>query len=688
MVLLVVLVLPLVSSSIFIEPLKPVYNYGDQVNVQTKIVPSVATSSHYVVDLKCETNFSANIFNNFFDLKSGVEKSILVTTELLDPLLNNMTGPCYLVARFGSDVLNSNSFVLSKEIVVKAEIEFENLNPGNNFFISGVAVKKSGVVVNGFAELFIPSLNLYKSTLVTNGIFNLTLSLPVDVRSGKHNFTLEVHNTDYNSRKINFGAYSRVFGVSQVLKEVKIHVNEENVKPQSDFIFRIDSFDQAGDRIDKDVSLTVSKPKGAPFIKKIVKSGEDQKISFSLNDSPGYWSIETDVGGVKNRKLFYLAEVNTLQTSLINNTLIVANIGNSPYSGPLEITIGSYVEVKQIKLGPGETQRFTLRAPNGDYSIYISEAGEVKNLGSAFLTGNAVKVTDFREDVVYTFTNPWIWWLGIILLILIIIFVQIKVRMKKHTIRAPVSTGVSNLNVKMPAKTDFVSPPRTLAKDVYSTEKSKFDMSWLNRSKTPISVSSNSFNFNSNPQKVSPTDLFGGQNHGIRERAVAVALYVSSNSSTVSETMNSSMHIAQEVGAKIYVDGDYKIILFSPRLTHNPDNEISAISVARRIQALFLEHMRMNNDGVRFGIGVSDGEIISEVENNKFHFTSTGNLISYAKRLAYSSGTKLFVSDSIRRKVLSVVKTDRTSYQGVWEVIKISDRSPSDFIKRFSERNR
>ncbi len=691
-----VFTLPLVSSSIFIEPLKPIYNHGDQINVQTKIVPSVATSSHYIVDLKCGTDFTTNIFNSFFDIQAGIEKNVLVTTELLNPLLDNITSQCYLKASFANDFTQSSLFDLSKEIIIDAEVEFENLNPGNSFHISGTALKKSGVTVNGFAELFIPSLNLYKSSIVSNGLFNLTLSLPQDVKSGDHNFSIEIHNTDYNSRKINSGVYEDTFSVNQILKNIKIQIPEDNVIPGSEFVFRVNAYDQARDLIKKDVSLVVNKPKGIPFIKKVIKSGEDQKLEFALDDISGYWSIEANVEGVSERKLFYLLEVNNLQSSLINDTLIVTNIGNSIYSGPFEITIGSFVEVKHLNLKPGETQKFNLKAPDGDYSISILENEGIKNLGSVFLTGNAVKVTDFKEDVIYTFTNPWIWWLGVILLVLIIVLVQIKLRMQKNQPKIPLASNnmLSNLNLKA-SKSDFVVGSNLPEKSNFSSNNSsgsnKFDVSWLNRSK-PVSSTFNSgisgLTSSTQSYKVSPSVLFGNENKGIRERAVAIALYVSSNSAAANETMSRSLHIAQEVGAKVYVDGEYKIILLSPRLTHTSDNEVSAINVARRIQASFLEHMRMYNDGVVFGLGVSDGEIISEIENGKFHFTSTGNLISYSKRLAHVSNSKLLVSDNIRKKVMSTVKVEKAPYQGVWEVVKVTDRSSNEFIKRFSERNK
>lgn len=681
--------MPLASSSIFIDPLKPVYNYGDQINVETTLVSSTTISSHYIVDLKCGNSVSYNIFNNFLEAQSGVEKKVVVATELLNPLLENVTVPCFLRASFNNEVVESNTFTLSKDITVEASLEFENLNPGNTFSVSGTASTKSGNPVNGFVELFIPALNLYKSAIVVNGVFNITLILPDNVKSGNHNFTVEVHNTDHNSKKINFGSDTGSFTIGQVLKQVNIKLSQETAQPESEFLFRVEAIDQAGDSMTRDVSLTINQPKGVPFIKKVIKSGEDQIITFLLSDSPGYWSIETDVDGITSRKLFYLSEVNTLQTSLINNTLIVTNIGNAPYSGPLEVTIGSFVELKQIKLGPGETQKFTLRAPDGDYSISISdEAGESKALGSAFLTGNAVKVTDFREDVIYTFTNPVIWWLGVALLILVVVLVQVKIRMQRMPPRAPVvsSRAMANpsaMTAFQPSKVEFTPNTRS---SLDMTDNKKFDMSWFNKPKVATQPTSTPF---SSAPKVNPANLFGTEGQGIRERAAAIALYVSASSPAVAETMNRALSIAQETGAKVYIDGDYKIVLFSPRLTRNQDNEANAVNVARRMQALFLEHMSVGSEVTNFGIGVSDGEIISEIEGNKFHFTSTGNLISYAKRLAHASNTKLFISDSIRRKLISSVKAEKSSFQGVWEVTRVIDYSPSrDFIKRFSDRNK
>src|SRR3989344_3907268 len=165
---------PLASAGIFIEPLKEVYNYGDQLTAQTNLIPSSAVSGHYTVDLKCGTNLTLNIFNQFYNLQANVEHPVQVTTQLNNPLLNNLSSSCVLSASFNGETSTSNIFVMSKLIKLDLDIEFDEIVPGKSFQISGTAFKESGVPLNGFVEVFINSLNLYKSATVSNGILNIS----------------------------------------------------------------------------------------------------------------------------------------------------------------------------------------------------------------------------------------------------------------------------------------------------------------------------------------------------------------------------------------------------------------------------------------------------------------------------------------------------------------------------------
>ncbi|MEK6847331.1 MAG: hypothetical protein AABY16_04135 [Nanoarchaeota archaeon] len=669
--------LPLASAGIFIEPLNEIYNYGDQLTIRTNLIPSSATAGHYIVDLKCGANLTINIFNQFFNLQPGVEQPVQITTQLTNPLLSNLSSSCYLFSNFGSDVASSSSFALSKIIIVELELEFDELAPGKKISVSGSAIKESGVSLNGFVELSVPSLNLYKSTAVSNGIVNISTLIPENSKSGKHNITVEVHDTSSSGNVMNTGGFSDEFNVKQILKEIEISAVDEEIEPgKEEFVFQIVTRDQAGDPILKEINILVSDPRGLPFIKKIVKSNENQKMAFSLNNTPGYWAVEVTLDDFTERKLFYVAEVRKLQTSLINDTLIVTNIGNTPYKGPLEVTIGSFVEVKQISLDVGETKKFNLEAPDGTYSISVADASESQVLGSTFLTGNAIKVSDLREDLLDTIKNPIIWWIAAILFVLIVVLVQVKLRLQHRPPSAPL--GASK-NVELPVKKVGLDKPAMTV-----SEPSETRQNWSSSSSTLIGLS----------RSTPPTSsrIFADTQTGARERAVVIALRanMAGNSAYAGQAINSSLSLAQEANAKIYIDGDFKIILFSPRLTKSNENAVLAVQTAKRIESLLAEHNKLYQNKINFGIGIHEGDIISEIENGVFHFTSVGNVISAAKRIAQNATMKTLLTEAVKSKVSGNVKLEKSATSpSLWEITRVIDRTKSEeFLRRFTARNK
>lgn len=659
-----------VSAAIFVEPLNEVYNYGDQLSVQTNLISSAPASAHYIVDLVCGTNLTINIFNQFFNLPANVEQPVQVTTMLSNSILNNITSLCNLRASFNGETSYSNNFRISRLIELDLDLDFDELTPGGSFFVSGGAIKESGIPVNGFVEVFVNSLNLYKSATVSNGLLNLTIFVPENAKSGSHNLTVVVSDTSFSGLKLNEGSFGDLIKVSQTMRDIDFVMDKESIQPGSDFIFKIEAYDQAGDLMRRDVNLLVSDSKGIPFIRKLIKANEDQKISFYLNQTPGYWSLEASVDGLTKRKLFYLQEVYKIQTSLINDSLLVTNIGNADYEGPLEVTIGTFVEVKRLSLGSGESKKFKLEAPDGTYSISINDGSEPQVIGNTFLTGNAVRVADLREDLIDTVSNPIIWWLAAILFVLIIVLVQLKIRMQRRP-PAPVSKPTEIAVKRIPVDS---SVPQRQSMSVSEP--------FNGRSSTLLGISK--------PNPLMPaSNVFAQSQSGARENAVVLVLRVSNGvTANASQTVNGALSLAQESGAKIYIDGEYKIALFSPRITRTYDNEVTAIQAAKRMESLLLDHNKVYQDKLMFGLGITSGEIISEFENGKFHFTTVGNVISAAKRIAQSALMKILISDSVRRKVMSTVKTEQSNVQGVWEIVRVVDRSSNnDFIRRFQARN-
>jgi len=143
---------------------------------------------------------------------------------------------------------------------------------------------------------------------------------------------------------------------------------------------------------------------------------------------------------------------------------------------------------------------------------------------------------------------------------------------------------------------------------------------------------------------------------------------------------------AKRVGAKIYVDGDYRVIVFSPILTKSMDNNIKAIKIARDISNILAEHNRKYADKIDFGIGISSGEMIVESREGKFRFTSTGNTIGMAKKISGSSKGELLISEKIRRKALGKIKTTKIPTMDYYRVRDIVDRDEhKEFVSRFKK---
>ncbi|MDP4039675.1 MAG: hypothetical protein Q8P57_03795 [Candidatus Pacearchaeota archaeon] len=647
-----------VSAEIFVAELGGVHNIGEELRADVNLIPNIPIASHFTVDLICG-EIRTGIFNQYYNLNAGQQQNVLVNTQLADSyftkivLLNttasstsgnstNLTNlantnqtyqyihynNCYLAMSFGPENSASNAFQISKDILIDIDLG-DKFNPGDSVEVAAIAQKTSELPVNGFFEIFVDSLGLYKSGTVSNGNVVGEFVIPTNARSGIHNLTMRVYETNFLGEITNEGFFDKEFRVNQIMKDLQIQVNLVNIKPEEDFIFSANTYDQAGDIILSDISLVVYEPKDFVYSKKLVKSGVEQKIIFALNQTPGYWKIEAIAGDLIKRKLFYLEELPRIQTSLINDTLIVKNIGNVDYEGPLEITIGSAVEVKHIDLKVGSVKRFKLYAPDGDYSVGVNDGLGAQVLGNSFLTGNAVRIKDVGAGFSDTLKNPWVWWLAILVFILIIIYVQIKRR--------------------------FIAKKKAVMEG-------------------------------KNPFDTGMSDSIG---RGTKENAsVIVVKTQSQDSEHTTNTINRAIGSAKDSGAKVYVDGDYKIIILSQKLTKRIDNEVGAVKIARNIESILRDHNRRYRDKISFGIGVNDGEIISEIIENKFKFTTTGNLILGAKKIAQMQKGNVLLSESIHGKVGGEIKTQKTS-DNFWEITRVVDRQGhEDFLNRFTSKRK
>tara|TARA_Y100000034_G_C6905629_1_gene420124 strand:+ start:2640 stop:4688 length:2049 start_codon:yes stop_codon:yes gene_type:complete len=659
------------SAEIFVGNLNDVYNIDDEIISEITLIPSVATADHFKVDMQCG-NKNTNIFNQYLNLAAGQQQTVNAntrmnnlylpsmwvnvtnSTEILN-LSSNLSGnetagnetnsstitlvaptyyiqlvhlleDCNLNVNYGAESFSTGFFEISNLIEIDLDWDVDDFDPGAEIQFAGLAEKESGVLVDGFVETKIPGLGIYETGLISGGNLDYSLLIPEDAKSGKHNISIRVYQKDFTGEIINEGIYWDELKVYQFLKSLEIQVTDVNAKPGEDYTFTATTYDQANEVIDSEVSIIVFDPNDFVFMKKLIKPGTEQKIEFLLNETPGYWKIEASAGDLLERKIIYLEEIEEIQTSLINDTLVVTNIGNVFYEGPLEITIGSVVEIKNLKLKVGESQNYKLKAPDGTYSVSVSTGDESSSLGNTFLTGNAIKVVDIRSGVLDAVGSPIFWWGLIILFVLIVVLVYVKRRVLKKK-------DGNGMGVK---------------------------------DKIPHGASS-SHNIG----------------NGTKEEAYAVALKTGPDVKEVSQSIQNELMSIKKLGAKIYLDGNFKIILVTKKLTKAENNEILAVKIAKKLEDILLAHNKRFKDKIEFGIGVNNGTVISEISDGRFKFNSVGGVISGAKRIAKNHKMKAHLSETMHRKVTGAVRTEKTN-EG-WEIKKIRDREKhKKFLKGFS----
>ena len=628
------MVIPFASAGMFMSQPQLAYNVNDVLDIDVTINSGVPVNNLLSVNLNCGSNNSLIIYGNYVNLNPGDEQTFNVQTLLSKSILGNNSESCYLTADYGEININSQEFSVDNKIDIELFLEKSIFNPSESANINGLASKANNLEVEGIVELTIGSLGIQLSKSLDEGSFSLNFTIPEDSKSGEHNLSLRIYEMDSFGEISNEGFSFELIEVNSILKKIEIVPEKNGYHPGENFAFKVSAYDQAEDIIEREVGIIIYLPgegeEVTEFYKKLVKSGEDISVPLLLDTAPGYYKVVANSGELEEQKLLYVEEHEEAEFELANNTLTAKNIGNVPYVKSIEVLIDEEVEIKNIKLEVGETKKFRILAPDGTYKIGVNDGSKDVDLGKTILTGRAIGLKEVKSGSFANFSKSSIYVLLLFLFIIGILFISIK------RIR-------SNFKLKR-------EPMRKIE----------------NVSEMVVS--------------------------GKKEEASVIALRLSKKSVKSyysSSTVEDALSEAKETGAKIYEDGDYRIFLFSPALTKKNNNELLAVKVAKKIKDVFRSHNKKFKDKIDFGIGLNNGFIISEAVDSDFKFTSVGNIISSAKQISGYLDESVLLSDSIRKRVINSVKTEKVGDKEGWELKKIADRTKhEEFIKDFTKKTK
>jgi len=179
---------------------------------------------------------------------------------------------------------------------------------------------------------------------------------------------------------------------------------KESFKAGEKIILKISLSDNQNIPLNAEVKLTFQNADKTKSIEKNVQSNKIIEVDLE-NASSGFWNIIAKYNTQEVKSTFSIEEDEKARFSLEGDNLIVENIGNTKYEETLDIVIGDTIGKKIVSLNIGEKSKFRLIAPDGTYSIKVSDGKTTLNKGEVKLTGEAIGILDERMTTRALITN-------------------------------------------------------------------------------------------------------------------------------------------------------------------------------------------------------------------------------------------------------------------------------------------
>jgi hypothetical protein len=644
----------LVSATIEMTQPLSIYNLGDEIYLTVTLNPS-SVSGSFEINLVCG-NRSANFYKiapaeSAFSV--GQVQKINHKIVLKREFIGNLSGACNIEVSLGPEVAVSNKFTLTDEINVNVKTDKYTYDPAEAITLSVSAIKFNGIPLNGFVEVN-GSQSLKKQ--VTDGTLTEVFTTAATTEAGVYNLTILVYDSDA-SGIMNQKTVSISYEINQVPSSIAISLPGTEANPGESFEFGADLYDQSGKIISANLSALVVSPDQKNNVQFGVSVGSTGKIEFAKNSTPGSYRLILSLGTLSEEKTFVVKAVPQIDMSFLENSsvLIVKNIGNAVFNNTINVTIGENVtEELELNIQPGEERRFTLKAPNGQYDVRVSDGNQTLQ-ASLLLTGRAIQVSEFRGLGIFS-QYPIVW--AFIVAILVLLGVILLIRFKK------------TINLKDKVVSEKKEDIRTVSAKAHM--KSQF----LEIGKPNVSEAESSLNMS-----------------GKKDFASIVSVSVKNNSSLGLEArkkLNEVLAKAADKNGVLDWKGSHVLLIFSPLLTRTYKNELIASKVAWEIKKELEEYNKRFQDKIHFNIGINCGDLVSSLNGGKLNYTSLGNTVLLAKRISEMDSGKILVSITFRQKLMRELKVNKVAPLGntdVFEVTRIADTEANndklkDLLKR------
>ena len=650
--ILAIFLISFVSAEIvIIQNPNALYSMGDKLTVPVKVTSSSEITDIFTINLICSNSTEKLIQYESLSVNGEIEKNPLIS--LTKGFIGDLKGTCNLKYSFGTTTKSTNNFIISDLINIDVTSSAREFAPEREIIIGGQAKKENGQMVNGFvsAELVRgdKSRNVFASDTVRDGSFALKFFLPKTTASGQYTLKIKVYEKDSKGEITNNGFEDYGIFVTQVPTNLEIFMEDSEVGPDGILLAKAILHDQTGKPISSAVKITIFDERGKVFDGKEIATNEFFEVSIPYNQEPAEWKITASSNELSSELPFWINSVEKVKTEIIDNVLIITNIGNVPYTKTVAVKISDQMVNVNVDLGIGESQKYSLSAPDGTYNVEVIIDGSISSISeNTPLTGKAI---DVNKSGLMLENNTLIW----VIIILILAFFGTKIFRKLRK---------KNFFGYAPSPGAFMSK-----KEPVNLKKS----SLITRNKAEMELS-----IKGDQQDVSLVCLRIKNIDKLRE-----------SKTDYEPVLQNIVDMAE--GGKAYINGAQENIFFiyAPIKTRTFRNEKTAIDFAQKTADVINAYNKLAREKIDFGVSVNHGAIVANAQGNTLKFMSLGTLMNSSKKLASAAETEVLLSDQLRSKISSEIKTQKKNIPGV-EAYTVRetryDERSNEFIRKFMDR--
>jgi len=656
--ILSILLISIASAEIIISQPNALYSLGDELSFEVEL--SETGNGYMGIDLKCNEKITA-IYVNVPD-----SKTISITRKLTPDYIGDLQGNCYLEINYDNQKVLSQTFQISKDIDLVLEKTYLSYEAGKTVQIKGQAYKKNNILLGQIYPAYIEVSMLgtiSKKEVVKDGQFNVEFLTPENLKAGSYPLTIKIYDEDEKGNILNNKETIIDVGITQKPVRIDVALDKTLIIAGENLSVTPFIYDAAGEIYPDKVLLKINSVDSKIIYEQQVDSGSNVNIEIISSSLPGDYIVNVKSGNFVSEKILQVGELRRISSEIINDTLVIKNIGNVRYQGIIQVDISGQTINQEIDLAVGQKRIFALSAPNGNYDISIKSDADLFVQGGVPLTGNAIKMSDVRSMVGNIWTNYLFMWLFILIILILGIWILIKKTQGKRKFYAPSASGKDMRTlgeIKRKGGVEIIQPNRVMDKVISGEEARRAEQVMVL--------------------------------HGQKQPTSIIALKIKSGlNGIVKQTFEKALEEAYKKKAVSYSSGNQTILIFSPLITRTNNNEENAIRTAIEIDKILSEHnKRFRNDIIRYGIGVNCGEIINKMEGKVLQFTSIDKTIMNAKKISDLAQDEVLLSQPIHNKTMNNIKADKFT-SGAMELFKIKrvvdTEKSKKFINEFMRRN-